>query len=391
MKRVYSDYMATTPTRTEVIQAMGIYFAEHFGNPSSIHNFGEEPLRAITQARERVASLINTTPDEVYFTSCGTESNNWALKGVIWANQDRGKHVIISQIEHFSVLYVANTLEKWGYEVTRLPVDNNGIVDPDDVAKALRDDTILISVIHSSSEIGTIEPIAEIGKIARERGVIFHTDAVASAGNIPVDCEDLHVDLLSLAANQFYGPKGIGVLYIRKGTKIQRLLDGGAQENGRRSGTENVAGIVGMGVAAHLAQREMEENIEHRKSLEKRLSEGLFEKIDHLQLNGHPELRLPGNVNISVKYVEGEAMLLFLDSVGIAVASGSACTSVSLKSSHVLTAIGVPPDLAQGSLLFSMGNENTLEDCDYVIEQFPPIVNRLREMSPLFRKEAKRK
>ncbi len=390
MKRVYTDYTATTPTRNEVIQAMGPYFKEHFGNPSSIHSYGEEPLGAITQARERVASLINTSPDEIYFTSCGTEANNWSLKGVAWANQQKGRHVIISQIEHFSVLYVANTLEKWGYEVSRLPVDRYGLVDPDDVAKAVRDDTILISVIHSSNEIGTIEPIAEIGKIAREQGVIFHTDAVAAAGNIPVDCEDLHVDLLSLAANQFYGPKGIGALYIRKGTRIQRLLDGGAQENGRRSGTENVPGIVGMGVAAHLAQKEMHENIEHRRSLEKRLSKGLFERIDHLQLNGHPEMRLPGNINISVKYVEGEAMLLFLDSVGIAVASGSACTSISLKSSHVLAAIGVPPDLAQGSLLFSLGKENTVEHCDYVIDQFPPIVNRLREMSPLFRKKAMR-
>ena len=385
MRRVYMDYSAGTPLKKEVYSAMEPYFLEHFGNPSSIHSMGEEPLQAITQSREKVAKLINAKrPEEIYFTSSGTEASNWALKGTAWKNKDKGRHIIISSIEHFSVLYVANTLERWGFEVTRLPIDNNARVNPEDVKKALRDDTILVSVMHSNSEVGALQPIREIAKYAREAGAVFHTDAVASVGNVPVDVQELGVDLLSLSANQFYGPKGVGALYMKRGTPTQRLIDGGAQEDGRRGGTENVPAIVGAGVAAEIAIREMDESMAHKKSLAERLHKGLSDRMDHIYFNGHPTERLPGYLSVSIEYVEGEAMLLFMDSEGIAVASGSACTSVSLKASHVLTGMGLPPDLAQGSILFSMGRENTADDVDYVLEKFPPIVDRLRQMSPLY-------
>jgi len=386
MRSVNMDCYAATPVREEVLQAMLPYFREHFGNPSSIHHLGEQPLKAMTEARGKVARLIGAKhPEEVFFTSCGTEANNWAIKGTVWKNRDRGQHVIISSVEHFSVLYVANTLERWGFEVTRLPVDKYGRVDPDDVKKAIRKDTILVSIMHSTPEVGTLQPIEEIAKVVKEAGVIFHTDAVGSVGRVPVDVERLGVDLLSCSADQFYGPRGAGALYMRRGTPTQRLLDGGAQEDGRRGGTENVPAIVGMGVAAELAMKEMDLRAAKVRELGRRLREGLSERIDHLHWNGHPTERLPGFESVSVEFVEGEAMLLFMDSAGIAVASGSACTSVSLKASHVLTAMGVPPDLAQGSLLFSIGYEVTEEDIDYVLEQFPPIVERLRKMSPLYR------
>lgn len=388
MKRVNMDAYAGTPVRQEVLEAMLPYFREHFGNPSSIHHLGEQPLKAITEARAKVAKLIGAKhPEEVYFTSCGTEANNWAIKGTVWKNKDKGQHVIISSVEHFSVLYVANTLERWGFEVTRLPVDRYGRVDPDDLRKAIRKDTILVSIMHSTPEVGTLQPIEDLARVAKEAGVVFHTDAVGSVGRVPVDVEKLGVDLLSCAADQFYGPRGAGALYMRRGTPTQRLLDGGAQEDGRRGGTENVPAIVGMGVAAELAEREMEWRSARVKSLAERLKEGLSERIDHLHWNGHPTERLPGFQSVSVEFVEGEAMLLFMDSVGIAIASGSACTSVSLKASHVLTAMGIPPDLAQGSLLFSLNAETTEEDVDYVLDQFPPIVERLRKMSPLYRRK----
>jgi cysteine desulfurase len=388
MRKVYMDYYAGGPVRKEVLDAMLPYFTEHFGNPSSIHSFGEEPQQALSRARENVAALIGARrTEDVFFTSCGTEANNWAIKGVVWKNEKKGRHVIISSVEHFSVLYVANTLERWGFEVTRLPVDSHGQVDPDDVRKALRKDTILVSIMHSTPEVGTLQPISQISRITREHQVIFHTDAVGSVGNVPVDVEELGVDLLSLASDQFGGPRGAGALYIRRGTPIMRLLDGGAQEDGRRSGTENVPAIAGMGKAAQLAREQLPQNMERKRSLAHRLKEGLSERIDHLHWTGHPTERLPGYVSVAVEFVEGEAMLLFLDSVGIAVASGSACTSVSLKASHVLTAMGVPPDLAQGSILFSMGPPTTEQDVDYVLEQFPPIVERLRKMSPLYHKQ----
>jgi cysteine desulfurase len=385
MRSVNMDSYAGTPVREEVLQAMLPFFREHFGNPSSIHHLGEEPLKAVTEARGKVAKLLGAAnPEEVYFTSCGTEANNWAIKGTVWKNRDRGQHVIISSVEHFSVLYVANTLERWGFQVTKIPVDRTGQVDPDDVRKALRKDTILVSIMHSTPEVGTLQPIAEIARIVKEAGVIFHTDAVGSVGRVPVNVEELGVDLLACSADQFYGPRGVGALYMRRGTPTQRLLDGGAQEDGRRGGTENVPAIVGMGVAAELALQEMPNRMARGQQLGESLRQGLSERVDHLHWNGHPTQRLPGFQSVSVEFVEGEAMLLFMDSVGIAVASGSACTSVSLKASHVLTAMGIPPDLAQGSLLFSMGEHNTQEDVQYVLEQFPPIVERLRKMSPLY-------
>jgi len=387
MRRVYMDFYAASPVRKEALEAMLPFFREHFGNPSSIHSDGEAPLKAITQARQQVAHLIGASaPEEIYFTSCGTEANNWAIKGTVWKNQQKGKHVIISSVEHFSVLYVANTLERWGFEVTRLPVDSRGRVDPSEVRKALRKDTILVSIMHSTPEVGTLQPIREIAQITREAGVVFHTDAVGSVGRVPVHVQELGVDLLSLSADQFGGPKGVGALYIRRGTPVQRLLDGGAQEDGRRGGTENVPAIVGMGVAAELISKELPQEMARKSALERRLREGLSQRIDHLHWTGHPTERLPGFVSVSVEFVEGEAMLLFMDSAGIAVASGSACTSVSLKASHVLTSMGIPPDLAQGSLLFSLGRESTEEDIDYVIEKLPPIVERLRQMSPLYHK-----
>lgn len=386
-KSVNMDCYAATPMREEVFQAMLPFFKEHFGNPSSIHHLGEEPLKAITEARGKVAKLLGAgTPEEVYFTSCGTEANNWAIKGTVWKNRDKGQHVVISAVEHFSVLYVANTLERWGFQVTKVPVDKNAQVDPEDVRKALRKDTILVSIMHSTPEVGSLQPIKEIARIVKEAGVVFHSDAVGSVGRVPLDVEELGVDLLSCSADQFYGPRGVGALYMRRGTPTQRLLDGGAQEDGRRGGTENVPAIVGMGVAAELALKEMPKRMAHCRNLGEKLKNGLSERVDHLYWNGHPTQRLPGFQSVSVEFVEGEAMLLFMDSVGIAVASGSACTSVSLKASHVLTSMGIPPDLAQGSLLFSLGEHTTDEDVEYVLEQFPPIVERLRKMSPLYHK-----
>jgi cysteine desulfurase len=385
MKKVYMDYYASCPLRDEVLQAMLPFFQQHFGNPSSIHSDGEEPLEAITRAREQVAKLVGaSTPEEIYFTSCGTEANNWAIKGTVWKNQARGKHVIISAVEHFSVVYVANTLERWGFEVTRVPVDQYGQVDPEDVRKAIRNDTILVSIMHSTPEVGTLQSIGEIGRMTGDAEIPFHTDAVGSVGNVEVNIQDLGVDLLSCAADQFGGPKGAGVLYLKRGTPTMRLLDGGGQEDGRRGGTENVPAIVGMGAAAELALSELAETGAHKQAMASRLHDGLAERIDELHWTGHPTKRLPGNVSVSVEYVEGEAMLLFMDSVGISVASGSACTSVSLKASHVLTAMGIPPDLAQGSILFSLSRETTPDDVDYVLEEFPPIVERLRKMSPLY-------
>lgn len=385
MRLVNMDHYAGAPIMQEALEAMSPYFREHYGNPSSIHRLGEEPLRAIGEARQRVASLLGAAvPEEIYFTSCGTEANNWAIKGTAWKNQTKGRHVIISSVEHFSVLYVANTLERWGFEVTRLPVDQYGQVDPEEVRKAIRKDTILVSVMHSTPEVGTLQPIQDIARITKEAGVVFHTDAVGSVGRVPVNVRELGVDLLSCSADQFYGPKGVGALYMRKGSPTQRLLDGGAQEDGRRGGTENVPAIVGMGVAAEIAQRDLEVNMLHGRAMADRLRKGLSERIGELHWNGHPTERLPGFLSVSVEYVEGEAMLLFMDAEGIAVASGSACTSVSLKASHVLTAMGIPPDLAQGSILFSMGRGTAMEDVDYVLDKFPPIVDRLRNMSPLY-------
>jgi cysteine desulfurase len=383
--------MAAAPVLPEVVQAMVPYFTERYGNPSSMHSVGEEVEEAITQAREQVAALINAKPSEIVFTSCGTESNNFALKGVMLANRARGNHLITTEIEHFSIMHALKALEQIGVEVTRLPVDRYGMVDPDDVKKAITDRTVLISVMHGNNEIGTIEPIGEIGKVARAHNIPFHTDAVATTGVILVDVDALQVDLLSLAANPFYGPKGVGALYIKKGVRIAPLLDGGIQENGLRAGTENVVGVIGMGKAAEIAAQEMQARIDHLVPLRDKLIERLLEAIEECYLVGHPTMRLPGNVSVTVKYVEGESMLLFLDMEGIAIASGSACISRSLKVSHVMLAMGIDAATAQGSLAMTLGKDNTVQDVEDVLSILPPIVQKLRDMSPLYKKTSKAK
>jgi cysteine desulfurase len=386
MTRVYFDNAATTPLQAQVLEAMNPYFREHFGNPSSLHSFGEVPKQVIDQARESVAKLIGTRPEEIIFTSSGTEANNFAIKGIAFANCYKGKHIIISSIEHFSVFHSARTLEKWGFEVTYLPVDKYGLVNPKDVAGAIKPETTLVSIMHANNEIGTIEPIEEISKITRERGVYFHTDAVATVGNIPVNVEKLGVDSLTLAGNQFYGPKGAGALYIRKGVRISPLIDGGIQEGGKRAGTEDVPAIVGLGKAAEIAIEEIPRRVKYLQKLRDYFIERLLKEIEHIDLTGRPEKRLPGHVSVVIRFVEGESMLMFLNMKGIAASSGSACTSRALKASHVLISIGLPHEIAHGSLVFSMGMENSKEDVDYVLEELPPIVKRLRDMSPLYRK-----
>lgn len=383
MKRIYLDHAATTPMRSEVVEAMWPYFREKFGNASTLYFNGQEAKGAIDTAREKVASVINATPSEIVFTSGGTESDNFAISGVAWANQKRGNHIITTSIEHHAILNICKFLEKRGFEVTYLPVDGQGFVDPADVRNAIRKNTILISIMHANNEVGTIEPIEEIGTIAKEKGVYFHTDGVQTFGHLPIDITRLHVDLLSASAHKLYGPKGVGALYIRNGVKIVPFLYGGDQENKRRASTENVAGIVGFGKAAELALNEMEEEIKRLILLRDKLIKEILEKIKYTRLNGHPTKRLPGNVNISVEFVEGESMLLQLDMKGICASSGSACTSSILEPSHVLTAMGIPAEVAHGSLRLTLGRDNTTEDINYFLEVLPVIVERLRAMSPL--------
>lgn len=383
MKRIYLDYAATTPAHPEVVKAMLPYFSDTFGNPSSIYHLGQESRDAIEKSRNSVAGLIGVRSDEIVFTGSGTEADNYALKGVAFANRDKGNHIITSTIEHHAVLETCSFLEKQGFSVTYLQVDKYGLVDPDDAKKAITGNTILISIMHANNEIGTIEPVAQIGKIAREAGVYFHTDAVQTTGHIPVDVNKLNADLLSISAHKLYGPKGIGVLYIRKGTRITPFIHGGHQEKGRRASTENVPGIVGLGKAAEIAQQQRDAEAIRITALRNRLMEGIFSKIEDTRLNGHPELRLPNNINILVNYVEGEAMLLLLDQEGICVSTGSACSSSDLGPSHVLMALGLSPYEAHGSLRFTLGKWTTEEDIDYVLEVFPAIVARLRAMSPL--------
>ena len=391
MRIINMDHVAASPMLPEVVDTMIPFLREKYGNPSSMHGLGEEVTEAIDESREKVAELINARPTEIVFTSGGTESNNWALKGVMQANRSKGNHLITSSIEHFSIMHAIKALEKSGVEVTRLPVDKYGFVDPDDVKKAITPQTVLISVMHANNEIGTIEPIAEIGKIARERGITFHSDSVATVGVIPVDVQAMNADLLSLASNPMYGPHGVGALYVRKGVKIAPLLDGGIQEGGLRAGTENVLGIVGMGKAAEIAARDMDARISHLIPLRDRLIKDIPENIEEVDLVGHPTERLPGNASLTVKYVEGESMLLFLDMEGVKIASGSACISRSLKVSHVMLSMGIDAGTAQGSLLFTLGSDNTSQDVDDVIRVLPPIVQRLREMSPLYKKTSKSK
>lgn len=381
MKTIYLDHVATNPLHPEVLDAMMPYFKDNYGNPLSLYGPGFKAREAIENAREGAASLINAKAKEIIFTASGAESNNFALKGIAYAMQGKGKHIIVSKIEHHSVLNSARFLEKQGFVVTYLPVDNHGLVDPEAVKKAITGETILISIIHASPEIGTIEPIAEISRIAKEKGVLLHTDSVASAGNIPVDVQALNVDLMTFAAHQFYGPKGAAALYVKEGTRIVPLIYGGIQEGGRRAGTENVPAIVGMGKAAEITKRDLQKRIDHIRPLRDKIISSVL-KTDKVILTGHPEQRLPGHASFVVEYIEGEAMLLMLAAKGIYSASGSACSSKALKSSPVLISIGVPVHLAQGSVVFTLGEETTEEDITYFNETFPQIISRLREISP---------
>ncbi len=386
MKKVYMDNTATTPVLPEVRDAMLPFLGESFGNPSCLHEWGDIPRDAIALAREQVAALIGASPEEIIFTASGTESNNFAVKGLAMAQQKKGKHIVVSAIEHFSVLNSAKTLEKMGFEYSLVPVDKYGVVDPADVRKAIRDDTILVSIMHANGEVGTIEPIKEIAKVTKEKGVIFHTDAVGTTGNIPVDVTDMGVDSLSLAGNMFYSPKGIAALWLKKGTRILPLLDGGIQEGGRRAGTENVAGIVGLGKASELARIQMPERSAKLIQLRDYLITEMPKKISHVLVTGHPRNRLPGHASFCIEFIEGESMLMLLNAKGVGVTSGSACTSRALQASHVLLAMGLPHEIAQGSLLFGLGIDNKKEDINYVLEVLPPIVERLRQMSPLYSK-----
>lgn len=384
MRTVYLDHAATTPAHPKVVEAMMPYFTARFGNPSNLHDVGREAKNAVEEARAKTAALIGAKPEEVFFTSSGTESNNFAVKGLAQANSQKGSHIIVSQVEHFSVLHPAKSLEKAGFKVTQIAPDKQGLIDPADVAKAITKETVLVSVMHANNEIGTLQPIGEIGKITRERGVLFHTDAVASVGWVPVDVKTLGVDALSLSGHQFYGPKGAAALFVRKGVRIKPQIEGGVQEDGRRGGTENVPALVGLGKASEIAQAEIGNRVGYLTPLRDKLLSGLQGRIADMVVNGHPSRRLPHNVNVSFLFVEGESMLLFLNMEGIYVSSGSACTSRSLKSSHVLSCIGTDAAAANGTLLLTIGMGTSGEDVDYVLEKLPPIVQRLREMSPLY-------
>jgi cysteine desulfurase len=384
LKRIYLDYAATTPVHPDVVQAMLPYFSEIFGNPSSLHSFGQEARLGVEKARSIVSGFIGARTEEIVFTSGGTESDNFALKGVAYANQKKGNHIIISPVEHHAVLSPCHFLAQNGFEITVLPVDRYGMVDPDDVKKTLKPNTILVSVLHASNEVGTIQPIAEIGRITREAGILFHTDAVQSFAHIPINVNDLNVDLLSLSGHKLYGPKGVGALFIRKGTSIIPFMQGGEQEDGRRGSTYNVPGIVGLGKAVEIARIEMEQDQQRLSGYRDRLIDSLMDKIDYLKLNGHPQKRLPNNVNISIAFVEGEATLLSLDYEGICASTGSACSSESSEPSHVLTAMQIPAEEARCSIRFSLGRWTTDSDIDRVISVLPDLVSKLRSMSPLY-------
>jgi cysteine desulfurase len=383
MRTVYLDHAATTPVHPQVLKAMQPYFTEEYGNASSIHRFGRNARTAIDQARETIAKLLNAEPREIYFTSGGTEGDNLAIKGVAWALRDKGTHIITSEIEHEAVLNTCKYLEKNGYAVTYLPVDRYGMVDLDDLNKAITDGTILISIMHANNEVGTIQSAKELGALAGQRGVLFHTDAVQSVGKLPVDVKALNVDLLSMSSHKFYGPKGVGALRIRKGTKIQSLAHGGHHEDWKRAGTENVPGIVGMAKALEICHEEMAIVSNREGQLRDALQKGILEAIEDVHVNGHPTQRLPGSLSLCFGAVEGEALILSLDLKGVAASTGSACSSGSLEPSHVLKAMGVPIELAHGSARLTLGRGNTQEDIDYVLEILPEIVERLRSMSPL--------
>lgn len=384
MKYVYMDHAATTPLRPEALEAMLPYLITHYGNASSVYAYGRDARKALDEAREEIAAVIGANPREIIFTGGGSEADNLAIKGVALAYKSKGNHIVTSAVEHHAVLDTCKYLEKLGFQVTVVPVDENGMVDPKAVEEAITDKTILVSIMHANNEVGTIQPIQEISRIVKEKGVIFHTDAVQSVGHIPVDVNDLGVDLLSFAGHKFYGPKGVGGLYVRKGIRFDPLIHGGGQERGHRAGTENVAAIVGMATALKLTAAEMDEEAARLTKLRDRLIDGIVERIPDVRVNGHRTQRLPNNVNVCFRYIEGESLLLNLDLQHVAASSGSACTSGSLDPSHVLLAMGLPHEIAHGSLRLTLGRDTTVDEVDYVLEILPGIVDKLRRMSPLY-------
>ena len=383
-KRIYLDNAATTKTRPEVVGAMLPYFPQYYGNPSSVYDFSEPVKEALAQAREIIAGSIGAKAREVYFTGGGSESDNWAIKATADAYQSKGRHIITSKVEHHAVLHTCEYLERQGFEVTYLDVDEYGVVKLDELKKAIRPDTILISIMFANNEVGTIEPIREIGEIAKEHGVLFHTDAVQAYGHLPIHVDDYHIDMMSASGHKVNGPKGVGFLYIRTGVKIRSLIHGGAQERKRRAGTENVPGIVGLGKAAQLAMEDMERRARHESGLRDYLMARVMEEVPYTRVNGHRTSRLPNNVNFAFQFIEGESLLILLDGKGICGSSGSACTSGSLDPSHVLLAIGLPHEIAHGSLRLTLSEENTKEEMDFVVDSIKEIVQRLRDMSPLY-------
>jgi len=387
----YFDNAATTEISKKVLNSMLPYLKESYGNASSIYSLGRDSRRAIEEAREKVSKAMNAQADEIFFTGSGTESDNWAIKGVAFANEKKGKHIITTNIEHHAVLNTCKYLERRGFEISYVPVKKNGIVDPKDILKEIRTDTILISVMFANNEIGTIQPIKEIGEIAQKKKIYFHTDAVQALGNIEIDVKSLNVDLMSISAHKINGPKGVGALFVKKGTNIENLLHGGGQERMRRASTENVAGIVGFGKAVELTTNDIKSKIEYLESLRDMTIEGLLKSIPNTIVNGDRKKRLPGNVNVCFEYIEGESILLFLDQLGICASSGSACTSGSLEPSHVLLALGLPHEIAHGSLRLSFSKKNTNEEIKYLLEKLPPIIERLRMMSPLYADSKKKK
>jgi len=387
-KLIYLDHAATTPLHPEVLEAMMPYLTDRFANPSTLYSFGTQTKQSVEDARARVAALIGSQPSEIYFTSGATESDNWAVVGTALANESKGRHIITSAIEHHAVMETCEFQEKRGYQITYVPVDSDGLIKPEDVRKAITGQTILITIMHANNEIGVIEPVAEIGAIAREKGILFHTDATQSVGKVPVGVKQLNCDLLSLSAHKMYGPKGVGALYIRKGVRILPYLHGGGQENKKRAGTHNVPGIIGLGKAAEIAQAMMADEAARLTKMRDWLIERILTTIPDSRLNGHPTKRLPNNVNVSIEGVEGESMILSLDMFGICVSSGSACTSGSLEASHVLLGIGLSHELAHGSLRLTLGRDTTQEHLDKVMKVLPGIVNRLRTMSPVYEKTA---
>ena len=382
--RVYMDNGATTRVTEPVMAAMQPYFCEIFGNPSSVHSFGREARKAVDAARAQVAKAINAEPREIYFTGCGTESDNWALRGAAYANVKKGKHIITTNFEHHAILHTCQQLEKEGFEVTYLPVDHDGLVSPEQLEAAIRPDTTLVSIMYANNEIGTIEPIPELAAVAKKHGVLFHTDAVQAIGHVAIDVKAQQIDMLSMSGHKFHAPKGIGVLYIRHGVRLQQLMRGGAQERGQRPGTENLAGIVGIGKAIELATTDIEGRAAKMTAIRDHMIDRIMKEIPHVQLNGHPTRRMCGNVNVSFYFIESESVLLHLDLKGVAASSGSACTSGSLDPSHVLLAIGVSHEHANGSVRLSLCEENTMEEADYVVDCLVEIVGKLRAMSPLY-------